>query len=347
MKKTAIMKHELFLEHDPGYGHVESPDRLAVIYKELEKSEIGNNFIYPAFEPATQEVLALNHTLPLIARVAATAGKNFSMLDPDTQTSARSYDAACLAAGAVIKGIEMVTTGEADNCFALVRPPGHHAEADRAMGFCLFNNVAVAARHAIKNLHMQRILIIDWDLHHGNGTQHSFYDTDQVMYFSTHQYPYYPGSGALSELGSGSGEGYTINVPLPGGQDDGAFVKIFDTVLCPIVRLYKPELIIVSAGYDIYLADPLGAMGISAAGFASLARILLNLAAEVCDGRIVFALEGGYNLEGLKTGVMAVLAEMCGMKGVDDETFRRLREADVHLTVLDQAKSIFSRYWQF
>ena len=354
MRRTAIFKHDLFFEHIPDFFHVESPERLRVIYKDLARPEVAEKFIFPSWPPATEEMLKSNHTAAYVKRVAATAGKAFTSLDPDTQTSPQSYDAACLAAGAVIKGAAMLAAGEIDNGFALVRPPGHHAEADRAKGFCLFNNVAIGARYALEKLNMGRIFIIDWDLHHGNGTQNSFYDTDRVFYMSTHQYPYYPGSGRLTEVGTGRGEGFTVNVPLGGGQDDLAFGRIFREVLVPLVRQYRPDMIMVSAGFDTYIADPLGTMAVTARGYAYMTRILVDLAAEVCGGRLLVVLEGGYNLEGLGNGVLAVLGELAGLENFSDPRLNRLSDkaveklaaADVDVPILDQVRNIAKKYWE-
>jgi len=264
MRKTAVYRHDLFLEHQPGYDHPESPDRLRVIYEQLDQEKIRSHFLYPQFEPASLESIGLIHSESLLQRVAATGGRDHDFLDADTRTSARSYDAACLAVGALIDGVASIEQGEVDNAFCLVRPPGHHAERDQSMGFCLFNNVAIAASWAGKELGMERVMIVDWDLHHGNGTQHSFYDTDQVLYLSSHQYPYYPGTGALLENGQGDGEGYTVNIPLPGGQGDMEFARMYNELVVPVARAYKPELILVSCGFDIYDGDPLGAMQVSA-----------------------------------------------------------------------------------
>lgn len=343
--RTAVFKHDLFLEHDPGYGHVESPDRLRAIYQAIENSPFGKQLLYPEFGPASEEVLALNHTPDHIRRVKATAGKPFEVLDPDTHTSPRSYEAACLAAGAVTAAVEMVVQGKSDNACALVRPPGHHAEADHTSGFCLFNNVAVAARYGLKQLGLARILVVDWDIHHGNGTQHSFYDTDEVLYFSTHQYPYFPGSGGLNEVGRGKGEGYTVNVPLQGGQDDLAYARIFNELLVPVARQYRPECIIVSAGYDIYAGDPLGTMGVTPAGFGYLTRVMVELAAELCKGRLVVALEGGYSFEGLAGGVLATLAELLGEGGLAEERLAVFRAAGGPLRALEQAREVAKKYW--
>ncbi|MBU0483663.1 MAG: histone deacetylase [Proteobacteria bacterium] len=351
MARTAIFKDDLFLEHNSGRGHVESPDRLAAIYDRLTRADFNENVFYPAFEPASLELLALNHSASHIARIEATAGQHFVQLDPDTQASAQSYDAASLAVGAAVSGTRMIMAGEADNGFVLVRPPGHHAEADRTSGFCLFNNIAVAAHYAIKELAVKRVLIVDWDLHHGNGTQNSFYDTDQVFYFSSHQFPYFPGTGSILEVGEGKGEGFTINVPLPGGHDDMAYAAVFNEILVPLARQYKPELILVSAGFDIYQRDPLGTMAVSINGFAYLAKVLNNLALELCAGRLLLVLEGGYNLEGLGDGVMACVAEMSGHGSVlDPEIGEKLAQAkgqngSMEQAIINQVKKIAKNYW--
>ena len=349
MRKTIILKNDLFLEHIPDFNHVESPDRLRIIYEQLEQQPLSQLFIYPGFEAAPVEIIELNHTKEHVMRVAGTAGKTFSSLDPDTQTSPKSYDAACLAAGAVMEGMEMIVRGEADNGFALVRPPGHHAESDRAMGFCLFNNVAVGARYGLQNLGLERIAIIDWDLHHGNGTQHSFYTSNEVLYFSTHAYPYYPGSGSLGEVGAGEGEGYTVNVPLSGGHDDRAFAKIFQELIVPITKEYRPDFIIISAGFDTYFADPLGTMAVTEQGYACMTKQVVDLASEICGGKLLVALEGGYNLRGLRDGVLGVLAELSGDPAcpgkVDESALQDIIEADREVPVVEQVRNIAKRYW--
>ncbi len=339
MKKTAVFRDDLFLEHRPGAQHVESPDRLAVIYGQLDLPEFRDRFLFPGCVPAGREVLGLVHTPAHIDRIGATAGQEFVALDPDTGTSARSYDAACLAAGAVVSGVEMVVNGEIDNGFALVRPPGHHAEADRAMGFCLFNNVAVGARYALDRLGLSRVLVVDWDIHHGNGTQHGFYDSSQVFYFSTHQYPYYPGSGGAAEVGVGPGMGYTLNVPLAGGQGDREFVSILREILVPVARKYRPELILVSAGFDIHADDPLGTMRVTSQGFGAMTRVLMALADEVCQGRLFFTLEGGYSLTGLRDGVLAVLAAL----NRDDDPGPELET--VVVPGLEEVRHIAKKIW--
>jgi acetoin utilization deacetylase AcuC-like enzyme len=345
MRRTAIFRDALFLDHDPGFDHPESPERLKVIYKVLDREEISKNFLFPDFDPAPRSVITLNHTEEHFGRVAETAGKIFDALDADTKTSPDSYAAATLAVGALTKGIDLLVSGEIDNGFALLRPPGHHAEAERSMGFCLFNNVAIAARYAMSHHGMKRVMIVDWDLHHGNGTQNSFYDTDKVLYLSTHQFPYYPGSGDLSETGKGKGEGYTVNVPLPGYQGDSDYATIFDDIIVPIGREYKPDLILVSCGFDIYKDDPLGAMEVSASGFAYLTRCMIQLAEEVCHGKLLFTLEGGYDLNGQRDGAMAVLSELVGVSldrvsGVDSIIGKSVHPA------IDEARDVAKRSWK-
>lgn len=346
MKKTAVFKDPLFLEHMAGFSHIESASRLTTLYDALVTENIGRQLIYPEFSGASPETLTLNHSKRYVQQVAATAGKNHVSLDPDTQTSPRSYDAACLAAGAAVECTKMVIAGTIDNGFCLVRPPGHHAETDRARGFCLFNNVAIAAHYAIKKLGLKRVLIVDWDIHHGNGTQNAFYDTDQVLYFSTHQYPYYPGTGAVYEVGTGKGEGYTINVPLSPGQGDLAFASIFNDLLAPIARAYKPELIILSAGFDIHQRDPLGGMGVTAKGFSYMAKVLLDLALELCQGRLMASLEGGYDLTGLREGTLAVLSEMLGQSLLTDKDVLNLTTTSVPVTGLEEASTVAKHFWK-
>lgn len=353
MRKTAIFRDSLFLDHDPGFDHPESPQRLKVINEVLEKKKIKDCFLYPEFGPAPHAIIGLNHSVGLINRVAETAGKIFDSLDPDTKTSPDSYAAATLAVGAVIKGVDLLVGGEIDNAFALVRPPGHHAEADRSMGFCLFNNVAVAAQYALSHCGMKRVMIVDWDLHHGNGTQHSFYDTDKVLYVSTHQFPYYPGSGDTSETGKGKGEGYTVNIPLPGYQGDIDYATIFDDIVVPLGKEYKPELILISCGFDIYKDDPLGSMEVTAGGFAYLTRSMVSLAEEVCDGKLMVTLEGGYDLNGQRDGALAVLSELVGVSldtGYttnlsEEQAAVFAQEKSVH-PAIDQARDVAKRFWK-
>lgn len=354
MRKTAIFKNDLFLLHDPGPNHPERVDRLRVIYDYIEKEENQNKFIFPDFEPADLDQLGMNHATGLIDRISKTAGKMYDYLDQDTGTSAKSWEAALLAAGSLIKGVDMLADGKIDNGFALVRPPGHHAEHDRAMGFCLFNNIAVAARHAQTVHNMEKIMIVDWDLHHGNGTQFAFYDSDKVLYVSTHQFPFYPGTGALRETGVEAGEGYTVNIPLPGGFGDLEYAAIFNDIIVPVGHAYKPDLILVSAGFDIYHGDPLGSMSVNLAGFAYITRLLVELAEQVCDGKVLVTLEGGYNLKGQRDGALAVLSELLGAPldedgrefYLDDESEAVLRQAHGTHAAIDDALEKTRAFWK-
>ena len=319
MTRTGIVKDERYLEHDMGPFHPESPRRLQAIYGMLAESDMAGNFKEVPVRRADREELLLVHSSEYVDMLAETEGKDRSYLDPDTSTSPGSYEAALLAAGGLCEAIALVSRGELDNAFALVRPPGHHAESSRAMGFCLFNNVAVGARYAQETLNMDRILIVDWDLHHGNGTQHSFEEDPSILYFSTHQYPYYPGSGAFGEVGINGGEGFTVNVPLSVGHGDGEYVEIFEKILKPIATEFDPDLILVSAGFDIYFEDPLGGMRVTPKGFAGMTRSLMDMADESSGGRIVITLEGGYHVEGQRDSVKEVLREMARMQVSDKE----------------------------
>jgi acetoin utilization deacetylase AcuC-like enzyme len=223
-----------------------------------------------------------------------------------------------VAAGGLVDAVEAVLNGRMDNAFAMVRPPGHHALTSRGMGFCLFNNVAVAARYALEEKGLERILIVDFDVHHGNGTQDSFYEESSVLYFSTHQYPYYPGTGHWREIGKGEGQGYTANVPLPGGVGDEGFQLIFDELLYPLAERYQPQLILVSAGYDSHWDDPLAMMGLTITGYANLARTLKAMADDFCGGKIAFTLEGGYHLEVLSHSILNALKVLLGDEDIVD-----------------------------
>jgi len=354
MRKTAIFKSDLFLMHDPGRNHPERIDRLRVIYSFLDHPDVRKKFVFPEFQPAKTEQVMKNHDPALVERVASTAGKPYDFLDQDTATSAHSYEAACYAAGSVMTGVDLLINGDIDNGFALVRPPGHHAEKGRSMGFCLFNNIAVAACHAHQEHKLKRVMIVDWDLHHGNGTQFAFYDSPETLYMSAHQYPYYPGTGSLEEVGVGAGEGYTVNIPLSGGFGDHDYAAIFNDIIVPVGREFSPEIILVSAGFDIYKGDPLGSMSVGPAGFSYMTRSLVNLAEEVCDGRVLITLEGGYNLKGQRDGAIAVLSELLGSPLDDDnkeyylqdEEFERLASAHLTHKAIEQAHRVAKKYWK-
>ncbi|MFH1488228.1 MAG: histone deacetylase [Pseudomonadota bacterium] len=346
MSGTGIVKDRIYLEHDMGAYHPESPERLEAIYAMLEEPDMKGVFEEVPVRPARKEELLLVHSRNYIESLAATEGKACTYLDPDTQTCARSYEAALLAAGGLCEAIARVRRGDLDNAFALIRPPGHHAEKSRAMGFCLINNVAVGARVAQETLDIGRILIVDWDLHHGNGTQHAFEEDPSILYFSTHQYPSYPGTGSLQEVGRGKGEGFTVNVPLSAGCGDGEYAGFFEKILKPVAFEYKPEFVLVSAGFDIYREDPLGGMKVSPRGFAGLTRSLMDIADECCGGKMVITLEGGYHVRGQKESVKRVLNELSGISRTDPAEIMKEAVPGVLQQVIQSVGNVHRRYWK-
>jgi acetoin utilization deacetylase AcuC-like enzyme len=308
MTGTGIVLDERMLAHDPGHGHPERPERLRVLHHHLSDAP---GLIRIGARAASADEIALVHAPALVERVAATAGQPCVIFDPDTRTSPGSWEAARLAVGGLIDLCDAVLAGEVRNGVALVRPPGHHAERARAMGFCLFNNVAIAAAH-LRWRGVARVLIVDWDLHHGNGTQHLFERDPDVLYVSTHQYPYYPGTGAVDEVGEGAGAGRTLNLPFPAGFGDREFERAFTEVVVPVCRQFAPEFVLVSAGFDCDIRDPLGGLAVTPAGIAAMARALTALAEEYAHGRIVGVLEGGYDLDAIVDGVDTLLAILRG-----------------------------------
>jgi acetoin utilization deacetylase AcuC-like enzyme len=314
---VGIVRSEIYLEHVTDSYHPENADRLRYIYSMLDMID-KTGIVYITPRMATHDEIALVHDLPYIESIAATKGKE-KRLDPDTSASPGTYDAACMAVGGVLELADGLVAGRIDSGFALVRPPGHHAERNKAMGFCIFNNIAVGAKYLEKKHGLSRILIVDFDLHHGNGTQHSFYKDSKILYFSTHQYPYYPGTGWYEEVGEGEGKGYTVNVPLSYGMGDSDYRYIFEELLTPIADAYKPEMVLVSAGFDNYYHDPLGGMKVTEEGFAAMTRILFDIARKHCGGKTLIALEGGYDLKGLASSVKAVIEEMkTSSEGIPD-----------------------------
>jgi acetoin utilization deacetylase AcuC-like enzyme len=304
-RATAVVEDARYREHRGPGGHPESPERLAAVHAAI--SARGDRLEALSPRPAQQEEIIRVHGRDHFELVAEAARRAPARLDPDTFVSPESFDVALLAAGGSIDLALAVARGEFASGLAAVRPPGHHAEADRAMGFCLFNNVAVAARALQQEEGLERLLVLDWDVHHGNGTQHSFEGDPSVLYFSTHQFPYYPGTGDVRETGRGDGEGFTLNVPLPAGCGDVEYVGALQRVLVPVARDFQPELILVSCGFDAHADDPLAGMQVTGAGYAEMAQIVRALAADLCQGRSVFILEGGYAASGLEEGTGALL----------------------------------------
>jgi acetoin utilization deacetylase AcuC-like enzyme len=313
--KVGLVYDPIYLEHDTG-NHCETAQRLVEIMALLQKRGITEKAVSIPPRPASIDELLAIHSREHIARIERVSLGGGGWLDGDTVTSPSSYDAALYAAGGLIEAVDAVLEDKVESAFGLVRPPGHHATQNQAMGFCLFNNVAIAARHALNKV--DRILIADFDVHHGNGTQDLFYSEPHILYFSTHQYPHYPGTGRVEEIGAGEGEGTTINVPLPGGCGDEEYLRVYNEVLAPSAERFRPDLILVSAGYDTHWADLLSSMLVSTAGFAQITMILKRLADELCKGRLVFTLEGGYDLAAISQSVRATIEVLLGETEIDD-----------------------------
>jgi len=306
VRRLGLVTDPRFLAHDPGPHHPERPARLAVLDELFASGALGETTAIAA-KAAGAEELERVHRPALVRAVAASAGRAHTQYDADTAASAGSFEAALLAAGSAIALADGVMERSIDCGFAAVRPPGHHAEADRAMGFCFFNNVAVVAEHLRRRHGLERVLVVDWDVHHGNGTQHSFYGDAGVLYASLHQYPFYPGTGGATEIGNGAGAGYTVNCPMPAGSDHADYMAAFRDLLLPVAREFDPQFVLVSAGFDAHRDDPLAAIELDDGSFGEMAHALAGLADEHCDGRIVLLLEGGYSLEALRNSVRATL----------------------------------------
>jgi acetoin utilization deacetylase AcuC-like enzyme len=323
----------VFAEHDSGDGHPERPERLAAVQRGVADSGARVVHLHP--RPARRDELLRVHTARLVDSVAASAGRTVRF-DPDTQAGPLTHDAALHAAGAVIDAVDRVLDGEIDRAFCNVRPPGHHAESDRVMGFCYFNNVAAAAARALDR-GLDRVLVVDFDVHHGNGTQEIFEDEPRVLYVSSHEFPLYPGTGALHECGRGAGEGFTLNLPLPTRCGDAEYAAVYREVVLPVARSFAPQLVLVSAGYDPHVDDPLAGMAMTAAGFGELARLCL----EMGEGRAVFALEGGYDLGGLREAASATVRVLGG----EDIGPLAARPAAGFERVIEAYRSHHARYW--
>jgi len=308
--RVGLYDDPIFRKHEAGEGHPERPERLDAFRRGIWQAGLEPKLQVLTPRPATSAELLRVHTAGHLASVAATEGRVYRF-DPDTQAGPHSYGAALRAAGAVVDAVDKVLDGVLDRAFCAVRPPGHHALPDRAMGFCLFGNVAVAAAHALAR-GLMRVMIVDFDVHHGNGTQAMFYGEGRVLYISSHQWPFYPGTGGVDEVGEGAGRGYTVNLPLPGGMGDAEYSRVYREIVEPIGRVFAPELVLVSAGFDAHRGDPLAGMDLTPVGYGELMQVCVGVAAIAAKGRVVCALEGGYSLPALSQTSAAVIRVLLG-----------------------------------
>jgi acetoin utilization deacetylase AcuC-like enzyme len=310
--KTAIIHHPIYQKHDTGLGHPETPRRYEVVINALKNDKkLWESLTEIQPEQVSRGIIQAAHTKEHFEHIEKAFSEGVEFLDADTVISMQSFDAALYGAGGVCRAVDVVMSGEAENAFVAVRPPGHHATAENAMGFCLFNNVAVAARYAQnKYTEIERVAIVDWDVHHGNGTQGIFFDDPTVYFFSMHQYPWYPGTGSRGEIGYGRGRGYTMNVPVKARTDAREQKRMFETAVGDVNKNFKPDLIIISAGFDAHLTDPLGQLRLEDDDFVSMTKTVKEWAAETCNGRVISALEGGYNLETLGETVKNHILEL-------------------------------------
>jgi acetoin utilization deacetylase AcuC-like enzyme len=345
---SLILIHtDRFTEHVTPPGHPERPERAEVMNAVASRWRQQKGEVV-APRAATEEQLTRVHGVEYVQRIEGTAGRAYA-LDPDTYTSPESYEIALLAAGAAVDAVERVLDGAAASALALVRPPGHHAERGRAMGFCLFNNIAVGAAHA-RALGASRVAIVDYDVHHGNGTQHMFESDPTVLYVSTHQFPYYPGTGAADEIGDGDGTGFTVNLPLEAGAADDDYALVFDEVIVPVLTQFKPDLLMVSAGFDAHERDPLAGMRLTTPAFAAMTGQLRAVAEECCAGKMVLITEGGYDLEALGASLGVVVDTMCA-RGTGDAWRPAWPKSGVGShrgqESADAAKAALEEYWKF
>ena len=307
--KTGIVYHPNYFLHTRD-THPEKKERLQAILSLLKNENLFSRLEQLAPLPATIQEVAEVHTREHIDYVRKLCEQHKTQLDPDTYLTPESYEVGLLSAGGALTAMRAVMRGKLDVAFSLGRPPGHHAEPHRAMGFCLFNNIAIAIRRAQKEFNVSRIMVLDWDVHHGNGTQKAFYHDSGVLFVSPHQSPLFPGTGHLKENGAGDGEGYNVNIPLPPGCGDDVYSRVFSEIVRPLADRYRPELLLVSAGQDSYHNDPVASMKVSFAGFAMMARHAREIASQYCDGKIVLTLEGGYHIGGQAEAAATILGEL-------------------------------------
>ena len=314
-RKTAIVYDDDYLRHDTG-PHPENAERLRRIMETLTEDPIWKELVLLKPRKAPVECVEYVHPIEYIRAIDQACQKGSGYLDADTVVSPHSYWVALLAVGGVLTAVDAVMNSRADNALALVRPPGHHAEPERAMGFCLFNNVAIGARYVQKRYNLSRVAIVDWDVHHGNGTQRIFYSDPSVLYISLHQYPHYPGTGSRGEEGVAEGCGFTLNLPMSAGRGDGEYVTAFEESIVPKLKAFGPHMLFISAGFDGHRDDPLAGMNLTDEGYARMTDILVQFSLNHCEKRIVSVLEGGYNLGTLPGTVLSHIRELSGFQSV-------------------------------
>ena len=341
-----VVWHDFYGRHLENLFHLENPKRLEAIRSVLDNQDISKAWDSLTPHPITLEELAWVHEKNYLDLLADTAGGPLYSFDIDTQASERSFEVICLAVGGLFGLLDEIWNGAARQGFAFIRPPGHHARPGQAMGYCLVNNAALGAQYLIRRHKASRIMIVDIDAHHGNGTQEAFYDDNRVLYFSFHQFPIFPGTGRFGEVGQGKGEGFTVNVPLPSGQDDRTFARILHHLVRPLARAYKPEIILVSCGFDNYFRDPTSQMKGTAEGYAWMTAILQGVASEVCQGKICFILEGGYSYKGLLECGLATMQVLCMRPSIDKERLLKALQKDPSPNApLGKAIEVHRKYW--
>ena len=339
--RYGLVLDPVFRQHQVPPEHPERPDRLRAISEKLSAQPEFNRLVKVAPAPAAEEAILRVHTRDHLAHIRGTRLQPLHPLDLDTYSGGASPDVALLAAGSVIRMIELLFRGDLDSGFAAIRPPGHHAEPGKPMGFCLFNNVAVGAQWALDQGLVRRVAIVDFDVHHGNGTQAVFYHRDDVLFVSLHQHPLYPGTGYYTEVGVGKGKGMTVNFPIPAGQTNGFYSSLLTGMVLPILAGYEPGLILVSAGFDAHRDDPLAGMLLDERGYASMAADLNRAAGKICGGRILYVLEGGYNLKALAASVETTVAT-----GLDPpEAGPELEPSPHSESYMDQLRPVLSPHW--
>ncbi|MGB9765029.1 MAG: histone deacetylase [Candidatus Saccharicenans sp.] len=339
--KTGVIFDKRFALHEMGPGHIESPLRIIAI-EEVLSSSFKSGFTLIPPRPATEEELSMVHLPSYINFLKETADQGYFSFDSDTIAGPKTYEVACLAAGAGLVAADLILERQIENVLALVRPPGHHAESSRPMGFCFFNNIAITAEYLRQKKKIKRIMIVDWDLHHGNGTQKAFYSTREVFYISLHQSPLFPGTGSASEVGEKEGIGFNLNLPLRSGKTDNDYLYLFQNLIQPVAQIYQPEFILVSAGFDVLKGDPLGQMELTVEGCGDLTQILIDIARQSASGRLITFLEGGYNLKALQQGVKEVILRLSGQK------YKELPHLPCPQPLKEEIKpiiKIFEKYW--